>query len=58
MQQLERWYDLQVVYEGTIPTDRFGGKLPRDANASEVLKALEQTQVHFRIEGRKLIVMP
>jgi ferric-dicitrate binding protein FerR (iron transport regulator) len=58
MQQLERWYDLQVVYEGAVPKDHFGGKLPRDANASEVLKALEQTQVHFRIEGKKLIVMP
>jgi ferric-dicitrate binding protein FerR (iron transport regulator) len=58
MRQLERWYDLEVVYEGPVPRDRFGGKLPRDANASEVLKALEQTQVHFRIEGKKLIVMP
>jgi ferric-dicitrate binding protein FerR (iron transport regulator) len=58
MQQLERWYDLEVVYEGAVPKDHFGGKLPRDANASEVLKALEQTQVHFRIEGKKLIVMP
>jgi len=58
MQQLERWYDLQVVYEGAVPKDHFGGKLPRDAHASEVLKALEQTQVHFRIEGKKLIVMP
>ena len=58
MQQIGRWYDLQVIYEGAIPKDRFGGKLPRDANASEVLKTLEQTQVHFRIEGNKLIVMP
>jgi len=58
MQQLERWYDLEVVYEGPVPKDHFGGKLPRDANASEVLKALEQTQVHFRIDGKKLIVMP
>ena len=58
MQQIERWYDLQVVYEGALPKDHFGGKLPRDANASEVLKTLEQTQVHFRIEGKKLIVMP
>jgi ferric-dicitrate binding protein FerR (iron transport regulator) len=58
MRQLSRWYDLEVVYEGTLPADRFGGKLPRDANASEILKSLEQTQVHFRIEGKKLIVMP
>ncbi|MET0394409.1 MAG: FecR domain-containing protein, partial [Chitinophagaceae bacterium] len=58
MRQLSRWYDVEVVYEGEMPRDRFGGRLPRDARLSEVLRALEQTQVHFRIEGKKIIVMP
>jgi len=58
MRQLGRWYNLEVVYEGVVPNEKFGGRLPRNANASEVLKTLEQTQVHFRIEGNKLIVMP
>lgn len=58
MRQLERWYDLEVVFEGKIPTDRFGGKLPRDVNVSEILKALEQTQVHFTVAGKKIIVRP
>lgn len=58
MRQLSRWYDVEVVYEGPVPKDRFGGKLPRDAQASQVLRALEQTQVHFRIEEKKIIVMP
>lgn len=58
MRQLSRWYDVDVVYEGELPRDRFGGRLPREARLSEVLRALEQTQVHFRIEGKKIIVMP
>ena len=58
MRQLSRWYDVEVVYEGEIPRDRFGGRLPRGARLSEVLRALEQTQVHFRIEGKKIIVLP
>lgn len=58
MRQLEKWYDLQVEYEGAVPNDKFGGKLPRDANLSQVLKALQQTQVHFRVDGKKLTVLP
>ena len=58
MRQVGRWFDLEVAYEGAIPKDSFGGKLPMDAKVTEVLAALQQTQVHFRIEGKRLIVMP
>jgi ferric-dicitrate binding protein FerR (iron transport regulator) len=58
MRQLARWYDLDVVYEGKVPDVRFDGKIPRDAMASQVLGVLEKNQVHFRIEGKRLIVMP
>ncbi len=58
MRQIGRWFDLEIAYEGALPKDSFGGKLPMDAKVSEVLGALEQTQVHFRIEGKRLIVMP
>jgi len=58
MRQIARWYDLEVSYEGKMPDDRFEGKLPRNAMASQVLSVLEKNQVHFRIEGKQLIVMP
>lgn len=58
MRELARWYNVEVVYENGVPDKTFIGKLPRDANASEVLKALGDVGVHVRIEDRKLIVMP
>jgi ferric-dicitrate binding protein FerR (iron transport regulator) len=58
MRQLSRWYDLDVVYEGKISGDRFDGKIARNAMASQILSVLEKNQVHFRIEGKKLIVLP
>ena len=58
MRQIARWYDVEVVYEGAIPKDRFVGDLPMDANISQVLRTLEKVQVHFRIEGKKIIVTP
>lgn len=59
MRQLERWYNIEVIYEKGIPDLEFMGKMGRDLTLSEVLRGLEMSEVHFKIEGgRKLIVMP
>jgi ferric-dicitrate binding protein FerR (iron transport regulator) len=59
MQQLSRWYDVEVVYESKIPDIEFIGKMSRKVSLSGVLKGLEGTGVHFRIEnGRRLVVLP
>jgi transmembrane sensor len=58
MRQLARWYDVDIVYTGTIAPREFGGEISRNNNASEVLKILELSAVHFRIEGKKIMVMP
>jgi hypothetical protein len=58
MRQIERWYDVSVVYEGNLPNYRFGGEIERNLSLLQVLKVLEKTKVHFRLEGREVIVMP
>jgi transmembrane sensor len=58
MRQVERWYDIEVVYEKGIPNLNFGGKMGNDVSLSGLLKSLEESEVHFRVEGRKLIVLP
>ena len=58
MRQMARWYDVEIVYEGTPPVEQFYGFLPRQEYASQILEALELTQnVHFRMEGKKIVVM-
>ncbi|SMC48641.1 FecR family protein [Pedobacter africanus] len=57
MRMIERWYDVEVVYTGEIPVERFGGGVSRFGNVSQVLKILESTGgAHFKIEGRKILV--
>lgn len=56
LRQLERWYDVEIVYDGNVPQRKFGGEISRNLNLSEVLKVLEKVEVKFKIEGRKLIV--
>jgi transmembrane sensor len=58
MRQLARWYDIEVVYQGQVPEQEFIGKIQRDLLLSDVLKGLENDQVHFKLDGRKLIVTP
>ena len=57
MRQLARWYDVEVVYDGPMPQRIFSGELDRSLTAGEVLKVLEDANVHFRIEaGRRIVV--
>ena len=58
MRELARWYDLDIEYEGRPTTDLFGGDIQRDLPLSKTLDFLKQSQVHFEVEGRKVIVKP
>jgi len=57
MRQLIKWYDIEVVYEGDKPSDKISGDMQRNFTLPQVADALGfMTGLHFRIEGRKLIV--
>ncbi|WP_442587429.1 FecR domain-containing protein [Pedobacter sp. AW31-3R] len=57
MRKISRWYNVEIVYEGEIPDDQFGGTVSRFSNVSQVLKKLELTgRVHFKVEGRRITV--
>ena len=58
MRQLHRWYDVEIVYEGKVEK-KFNGTIPRNMSAISVLKILELTGgVHFKIDGKKILVRP
>jgi hypothetical protein len=59
MRQLERWYDVTVSYPSGIPKGTFSGEMGRGLTLAEALKILEQTNVNFRIEeGRHIVILP
>ena len=57
MKQVARWYDVQVTFKGTIPQDKFVGRIPRTVSLVNVLKVLELNGIHFTIEGNKITVL-
>lgn len=57
MQQISRWYDAEVVYEGSKPVVKLTGVIPRNNKVSKILNVLEAVGgVKFDIEGKKIIV--
>ncbi len=58
MRQLERWYDIEVVYEKGVPDVALIGKVTKDVPLNGLLDNLRKLGVHYRMEGRRLIVLP
>jgi ferric-dicitrate binding protein FerR (iron transport regulator) len=58
MRQVSRWYDVEVEFKGNISDDGFTGKVSRSVPLSKLLNVLEQYELQFKIEGKKIIVLP
>ncbi|WP_316840083.1 FecR family protein [Pedobacter gandavensis] len=58
MRSVARWYDLDVVYEGTLPSRQFSGEIDRNSNLSQVLDILSFFKVHFSVNGKQITVRP
>lgn len=56
MRKLERWYDVEVQYDGVAQDQQFGGEIPMNSNLSQVLEILKTSGVKFTIEGKKVVV--
>ena len=58
LRQISRWYDVDVEYKGNVNL-HFTGQLTKNENVSKVFEKLALTgEVHFKIDGRKIIVSP
>jgi transmembrane sensor len=58
MRQVSRWYNVEVEFKGEITDDGFTGKVSRNVSLSKLLNVLEQYEIHFKIEGKKITVLP
>ncbi|WP_343704138.1 FecR domain-containing protein [Chitinophaga sp.] len=58
MRQLSRWYDVEVVFEGQPAARQLTGEVYRSYTLQQALAVLQAADLHFRISGRQLTVLP
>lgn len=57
MDQVSRWYNVEVTYEGDFSDTYFSGSMSRFSDISELLQAIEWTEsIKFDIKGRRIVV--
>lgn len=56
MRQISRWYDIDVVYAGKIPDEKFFGEISRSSNLNEIFKILELNNIQFEVNGKTVKV--
>ena len=58
MRKISRWYNVDVIYQGDLKKEDFAGGISRYDDVTKVLDMLQSTNtIHFKIEGRRIIVM-
>lgn len=58
MKTIARWYDVDVTYQGDLTGETFIGTVSKFDRIEKLLQTIELTGgVHFKTEGRKVIVM-
>jgi ferric-dicitrate binding protein FerR (iron transport regulator) len=57
MRQMERWYDVDVIYAGKAPEGHYSWTGGRDQSLLKVLRILEEGDLKFKIEGKNLTVL-
>lgn len=56
MRQIQRWYDIEVIFHGIPSTELYGGSIPRNVKLTQVIQILESSGLSFRVSGKTVTV--
>lgn len=56
MKQIARWYDVELHYAGNVGNILLGGEIGRNLTLQQVLNGLQDRDIHFRLDGKTLMV--
>lgn len=59
MQKIGRWYNVDIIYKGSVSNKTFSGTVSRFEDIHKLLDVITYTSgVQFKLEGRRITVMP
>ena len=53
---LGRWYNVEIVFNKSIPNRQFGGQIATSANLSQVVKVLNESELKCALLNGKLVI--
>src|SRR5690606_32212290 len=56
LRQMARWYNMEIGFEGTPGGRKLGGRIDRNLSLPAVLKIFDAKDIHYRMDGEKIIV--
>lgn len=56
MKDVERWYDIQVRYEGAVPARKLKGEMDRGVQLNDLIRFLQGFGLHVELKNRVLVV--
>lgn len=56
MNILGRWYNVEIVFNKSIPNRQFGGQIATSANLSQVVKVLNESELKCALLDGKLVI--
>lgn len=57
MTEFARWYDIDISYHGTVPPQKYSGKIGKNLTLQQVLALLGATHIRYSIEGERKITI-
>jgi transmembrane sensor len=58
MRLFARWYDVDIIYKGKISERTYSGEIHKNLTVLQALDLLNFANIHFSVEGRKIVVSP
>ena len=58
LKQFERYYDVEVIYEGKVNNEKLFSIINKQSSLAEVLKPFKANGISYKLEGKKLYINP
>ncbi|MBB2144687.1 DUF4974 domain-containing protein [Pedobacter sp. LMG 31464] len=56
MRQVERWYDVDVSYDGKVPTTKLTGEIPRKVKLEELVNMLKYKGINLSLDSKTITI--
>jgi transmembrane sensor len=56
MRQVERWYNIDVIYDGSFKDERFVAKIKRSSDINALISIFNEGGLDVKLKGRELLV--